>query len=93
MNTKPYTHKITTLNEHGETVPVKEEEKIMYLCDDTLTITGMNLKLEEFTIHNGRYPDVIEMPFNVISRYRSLLLDVSLIKDIRFRGIPIREVL
>lgn len=51
----------------------------------------MKMILQEFTTHNGSYPDVIEMTFEMIVRYRSLLLSPPHIKDLTFRGIPIRE--
>ena len=68
-----------------------KKEKVLYIAEDTLTITGMNYYLQEYTKNNGCYPDFIDMDEERIEKYQSILLSPSDKKNLTFHGIKVRE--
>jgi hypothetical protein len=67
-------------------------EKVLYIAEDTLTISGLSYFLQEYTKNNGCYPDFIEMDEDRIEKYQSLLFSPSDKNNLTFHGIKIREV-
>ncbi len=66
-------------------------KKVFFYYLNQPTIADLKYNLSQYTIHNGTYPDVIEMDFNTLSKFRSLLKDPPKISELMFMDIPIEE--
>ena len=62
----------------------------MFLYEKDFGLFWMLLKLSEFTINNGCYPDVIEMTHETLAHYLDLLAKVPKLDKLTFMGIKIK---
>ncbi len=69
-----------------------KKERVLYISEDTLTISGMKYFLQEYTKNNGFYPDFIDLDTSSVDKYVSMLLAPVDRENLTFRGIKIREV-
>ena len=62
----------------------------MYIADNkSFIFSDLKHLVQEFTINNGCYPDIIEMHTTSLTRFRSLLLKTPPIDKLSFMGIKV----
>ena len=65
-------------------------KKVMYIADNkSFIFSDLKHLVQEFTINNGCYPDIIEMHTTSLTRFRSLLLKTPPIDKLSFMGIKV----
>ena len=68
-----------------------KKEKVLYVHEYPM-LTSLSYLLQEFTVHNGTYPDYIDMGDECFKRYKNLFTFKIGDGDYKYRGIPIRCV-
>lgn len=70
--------------------------RVLFIYGDDWQLSDLLYWLREFTIHNGCYPDVIEMPITAFNNYQSLLKfeerKKEFLEEVYFRGIIVKKV-
>jgi len=71
------------------------KNKILFINNENYSFTGLSNLIQQFTINNGCYPDVIEMDTREVDNYLSILIGGRGMdrNKLDFRGIKIKEVL
>lgn len=68
-----------------------KKEKVLLYTINPVTISYLQERLSEYTIHNGHYPDYIDMPEDVYNQFVSLFKEPDL-NSVFFRSILVRKV-